>query len=223
MCIGVLLFNSVFTHTLFLMHCFYCSRIQSLHWRTGSSELLSMSQSEVRGAMKTCWSLPVSSAVRPASPCSAPSPPAARSGDWRCPAWSPSARLRTNEYRSHRKGKNMRLISVPVYTSSHLVSPLPPHLRWSRHSLCPLGLWLCSALWVASWSSASGSLKNKKAESLIKISNKKKKEHRYAPGIWLDCWKCRMNTDFYPRQAAIINYKQIIFSKTWRYNKKQRL
>lgn len=63
-----------------------------------------------RDAMRTCWSLPVSSAARPASPCSAPSPPAARSVGWRCPAWSPSARLRKNRYRG-RETEKTRVLS----------------------------------------------------------------------------------------------------------------
>jgi len=40
------------------------------------------------------WSLPAASAARPASPCSGISPPAARSADWRCPAWSLSVHLK---------------------------------------------------------------------------------------------------------------------------------
>lgn len=61
-----------------------------------------------------------------------------------------------------RDGKDTRLISVPAWGKNSLVvSPGPPHLRLSRRSLCLFGLWLCSALWVASWSSASGSWKQK--------------------------------------------------------------
>lgn len=163
------------THYFSYIVSFGC-HVESHHWRTGSSQLFQCCSLRSEGATKMCWSLPVSSAVRPASPCSVPSPPAAHSGDWRCPAWSPSARLRTNRYGSRQKGKNMRLISVPVYTISHLVLPSLPHLQWSRRSLCPLGLWLCSALWVASWSSASGNSKQK-AEFQLKLATLRKKQH----------------------------------------------
>lgn len=143
-----------------------------------------------RDAMRTCWSLPVSSAARPASPCSAPSPPAARSGGWRCPAWSPSARLRRNRYRGRETEETRVLSRCQLEANIHL---------WCRRGLLTFGylvaLSVCLGFdYVALYESLHDLLQaavgNKKAEILINWATIKKYIHTAdscIPGIWLDC------------------------------------
>lgn len=72
--------------------------------------------------LRQFWSLPSSSAARPASPCSAPSPPAARISGWRCLVWSLSAHLKRNRHVGERAFAISLVSALNYRTFSDLIT-----------------------------------------------------------------------------------------------------